>query len=150
MANPDSVGQNTQDSFGSFRIAFAPATSLAATGNAVVALPILNGGIGSGSYIIRRITITNPAITAGGTVPSMATANVTVITSNDGNTSNAVTTAAGQVLTNITGANTWQDLTLITAAASTAYTANALFVLLNVAVANSSVNISVWGDVVRF
>jgi hypothetical protein len=150
MANPDAVGQNTQDSFGSYRLAFAPASSLASTGNAVAVLPILNGGIGSGSYIVRRITITNPANVAGGTVPSLATANVTVFTSNDGNASNAVTTAAGQTLTNMTAVNTWQDLTLITAAASTAYTANALFVKVGVAVANSSVNISVWGDVVSF
>lgn len=150
MANPDAVGQNTQDAFGSFRIAFAPATSLAATGNAVVALPIISGGIGSGSYIIRRITITNPANTAGGTVPSLATANVTVFTSNDGNASNAVTTAVGQVLTNVTAVNTWQDLTLIAAAATTAYTANALFLKVGVAVANTSVNVTVWGDVVSF
>lgn len=150
MASIDSVGQNTQDSFGSYRIAFAPALSIAATGNAVAALPILGGGIGSGSYIIRRITVTNPANTAGGTVPSLATANVTIITSNDGNTSNAVTTAIGQVLGNVTAVNTWQDLTLVAGAATSAYTANALFVKVGVAVANTSVNISVWGDVVSF
>ena len=150
MASPDSVGQNTQDSFGSYRIAFAPALSLAATGNAVAALAILNGGIGSGSYIIRRITVTNPANTAGGTVPSLASANVTILTSNDGNTSNAVTTAAGQVLGNVTAVNTWQDLTLVAGAATSAYIANALFVKVGVAAANTSVNISVWGDVVSF
>ena len=150
MASSDSVGQNTQDSFGSYRIAFAPALSLAATGNAVAALAILNGGIGSGSYIIRRITVTNPANTAGGTVPSLASANVTILTSNDGNTSNAVTTAAGQVLGNVTAVNTWQDLTLVAGAATSAYIANALFVKVGVAAANTSVNISVWGDVVSF
>ena len=150
MASPDSVGQNTQDSFGSYRIAFAPALSLAATGNAVAALAILNGGIGSGSYIIRRITVTNPANTAGGTVPSLASANVTILTSNDGNTSNAVTTAVGQVLGNVTAVNTWQDLTLVAGAATSAYIANALFVKVGVAAANTSVNISVWGDVVSF
>ena len=107
-------------------------------------------GYGNGSYIIRRITVTNPANTAGGTVPSMATANVTILTSSDGNTSNAVTTAAGQTLGNVTAANTWQDLTLVAGAATTAYTAPALFVKVGVAVANSSVNITVWGDVVNF
>jgi len=150
MASPDSVSQNTQDSFGSYRIAFAPALSIAATGNAVAALAILSGGIGSGSYIIRRITVANPANTAGGTVPSLATANVTILTSNDGNTSNAVTTAAGQLLGNVTAVNTWQDLTLVAGAATSAYTANALFVKVGVASANTSVNISVWGDVVSF
>ena len=151
MANPDSVGQFYQDAFGSFRVSFSPATSLASTGNAVATLPILSGGVGStGSYIIHRITVTNPANNAGGTVPSLATANVTILTSNDGNTSNAVTTAAGQTLGNVTAANTWQDLTLASGAATTAYTASALFVKVGVAVANTSVNISVWGDVVSF
>jgi len=152
MANPESVAQNTQDFFGSFRIAFAPGQSIANTGNAVVTLPVLGGGIGSpygnGSYIIRRITVTNPSNTAGGSVPSMATANVTILTSSDGNTSNAVTTAAGQTIGNVTAANTWQDLTLIAAAATTAYAAPALFVKVGVAVANSAVNITVWGDIV--
>lgn len=155
MASPDSVGQYYQDSFGSFRLGYATGVSLAATGNAVVTIPILNGGIGpnfgNGSYIIRRITVTNPGNTAGGAVPSLATANVTVLTSNDGNTSNAVTTSGGQVLGNVTGVRTWQDLTLASGAATTAYNAPALFVAMNAnTVANSSVSVSVWGDVVQF
>jgi len=152
MANPDSVSQNTQDFFGSYRIAFAPGQSIASTGNAVVTLPVLGGGIGSpfgnGSYIIRRITVTNPSNSAGGSVPSMTAANVTVITSSDGNTSNAVTTSGGQTLGNVSAANTWQDLTLASGAATTAYTAPVLFLKVGTGVANSAVNISVWGDVV--
>lgn len=152
MANPDAVAQNTQDFFGSYRIAFASGQSLASTGNAVVTLPVLSGGIGSpygnGSYIIRRITVTNPSNSAGGSVPNIATANVVVFTSNDGNTSNAVTTSAGQTLGNVTGAYTWQDLTLASGAATTAYSASTLFVKVGTAVANSAVNISVWGDIV--
>jgi hypothetical protein len=152
MANPEAVAQNTQDFFGNFRLAFAPGQSIASTGNAVVALPVLGGGIGSpygnGSYIIRRITVTNPSNSAGGSVPSMAAANVTILTSNDGNTSNAVTTAVGQTLGNVTAANTWQDLTLIAAAATTAYAVPTLFVKVGTAVANSAVNITVWGDIV--
>lgn len=152
MANPDSVSQNTQDFFGSYRIAFAPGQSLASTGNAVVTLPVLSGGIGSpygnGSYIIRRITVTNPSNSAGGSVPNIATANVVVFTSNDGNTSNAVTTSGGQTLGNVTGAYTWQDLTLASGAATTAYSASTLFLKVGTAVANSAVNISVWGDIV--
>jgi len=153
MANPEAVAQNTQEFFGSFRLAFAPGQSIASTGNAVVALPILGGGIGSpygnGSYIIRRITITNPSNSAGGSVPSMATAKVTILTTSEGNTSKAVTTAVGQTIGNVTAVNTWQDLTLIAAAATTAYAAPALFVKVGVAVANSAVNITVWGDVVN-
>lgn len=151
MASADAVSQNTQDFFGSYRLAFSPATSVAATGNTVAILPILSGGIGNGAYIIRRITVSNPANAAGGTVPSFAGANLVVLTSSDGNTSNAVTTAAGQTLGNVTAVNTWQDLTLVAGAATTAYQANTLFVKLNSgAVANGTLNFSVWGDVVNF
>jgi hypothetical protein len=150
MSSADSVSQNTQDAFSSYRLAFVQGQSLATTGNAVVALPILNGGIGGGSFILRKITVSNPSNTAGGTVSSLATANVTILTSSDGNTSNAVTTAAGQTLGNVTAANTWQDLTLASGASTTAYTANALFVKVGVSVANTAVNISVFGDVVSF
>ena len=96
MSSSDSVGQNTQDSFSSYRLAFTQGQSVATTGNAVVTLPILNGGIGGGSYIIRRITVTNPSNSAGGAVPSVATANVSILTSNDGNASNAVVAATKQ------------------------------------------------------
>jgi hypothetical protein len=150
MANSDAVGQNTQDAFSSFRLAFVQGQSLATTGNAVVALPILGGGIGNGSFILRNITVANPSNSAGGSVPSMTTANVTILTSSDGNTSNAVTTAAGQTLGNVSAANTWQDLTLIAGAATTAYTANTLFLKVGTAVGNAAVNISVFGDVVSF
>ena len=150
MSSVDSVGQNTQDSFSSYRLAFVQGQSLATTGNSVVALPILNGGIGGGSFILRRITVSNPSNTAGGTVPSLATANVTILTSSDGNTSNAVTTSGGQTLGNVTAANTWQDLTLASGASTTAYKASALFLLVGTGVANSAVNISVFGDVVSF
>ena len=150
MSSADAVGQNTQDNFGNYRLAFVQGQTIAATGNAVVALPILSGGIGNGAFIIRRITVSNPSNIAGGSVPSMAAGNVTILTSNDGNTSNAVTTAAGQTLANVTAANTWQDLTLVAGASTAAYTSNALFVKVGVAVANASVNISVFGDVVGF
>lgn len=153
MGNPNAVSSNTQDDFGNYRLAFVSGTPINATGNAVVALPILGGGIGTGygngSYIIRRITVTNPSNIAGGTVPSMTAGNVTVLTSSDGNTSNAVTTTGGQTLGNVSAANTWQDLTLAAGAATTAYTAPALFLKVGVAVANSAVNISVYGDVVN-
>jgi hypothetical protein len=152
MASPQYVGNDLQDSFGNYRLAFAQARSIASTGNAVVALPILSGGIaapyGNGSFIVRRITVSNPSNIAGGAVPNVATANVTILTTSDGNTSNAISTAAGQTLGNITGANTYQDLTLVSAHASTAYTANTLFLKVGVGVANTAVNIAVYGDVV--
>ena len=64
------------------------------------------------NYIVRRVTVAN----ASG---SVALANVTILTSNDGNTSNAVTNAAA--LSTITGTTKYQDLALSTAAASTVY-----------------------------
>ena len=144
MANPDSVGQNTQDSFGSFRIATAGPVSIAATGNAVVALPYLKGGTGgTGSYIIRRITVNNVSNTAGGTAPIGATANISDGTTSDG----AHLVTSNTVTTNLTGANTFVDLTLAAAANSTSYTANALFLNVNTNVANAAIFVSVYGDV---
>lgn len=150
MSSTTAVGMETQDSFGNYRLTVAQGQTLAATGNSVITLPILSGGIGGGAYIIRRITVANPANIAGGSVMNVALANITVLTSSDGNTSNAITTAIGQTLGNITGANKWLDLALVAGASSTAYTADALFVKVGTAVANASVNISVFGDVVSF
>lgn len=149
MASMDSVSQNFQDSFGNYRAAVAKPVSLVATGNAVVAMPILNGGLSNnGQFILRRITVANPANIAGGAVPNLALGNISILTSNDGNVSNAV--ASAQLLGNITGAATYQDLTLAAGTATTAITASTLFVVVNTAVANSSVTVSVFGDVVNF
>ena len=85
MANPDSVAQNTASNFGNYAIASATAVPLGTTGNAVVALPILGGGLTvggnaatSGAVIVRRVTVQNPS-------GNVATGNVSIITSNDGN-----------------------------------------------------------------
>jgi hypothetical protein len=152
MANVDSVAQNTAANFGSYAVASATAVPLGATGNAVVALPILSGGLtqggsltSSGQVILRRITVQNPS-------GSVATANVSILTSNDGNVSNAV--VAATVLSTLTGSNTFQDLTIASpyAAANTinGYTTQALFVKVNTAVANATVDIRVYGDTVSF
>ena len=152
MSNADSVGQNTQDFFNTYRLSVATGVPLTATGNAVVTLPILSGGLTptTGSFILRNITVSNPANIAGGAVPNMAAANVTILTSNDGNTSNAVTTAVGQNLTNVTAVNTWQDLTLAAGMATSTVTSSALFLKVNATVANASVTIGVYGTVVQF
>jgi hypothetical protein len=152
MANPDSVSQNTAANFGNYSIASASAVSLAATGNAVVALPILSGGLtagnatsNSGSVIVRRVTVQNP----GGNVSA---ANVSILTSNDGNTSNAV--VAATVLSNLTTTGTYQDLTIAspysTTTAISGYTVQALFVKINTASSNGTVDIRVYGDTVNF
>jgi hypothetical protein len=150
MAQSDSVAQNTPINFGSYALASAQGVALSATGNAVVALPILGGGLtaNTGSIIVRRITVSNPANTAGGTVPNLATANISILTSSDGNASNAI--ASAQTIGNVTGSLTYQDLTLAAGAATASYNVNALFVKVNTAVANSAVQITVYGDVVQF
>jgi len=147
MANPDSVGQNTQDSFGSYRIARAQNVALSATANAVGIMPVLNGGMGgSGGYILRRIVVSNLYNTAGGSVPSAATANVTVGTSNDG--ANLVTGTV--TLTNLTNGTSFVDLTLNANTAAIVFNANALFVNVTANVANAACQVSVYGDVVSF
>jgi len=147
MANPDSVGQNTQDSFGSYRIARAQNVALSATANAVGVMPVLNGGMGgSGGYILRRIVVSNLYNTAGGSVPSAATANVTVGTSNDG--ANLVTGTV--TLTNLTNGTSFVDLTLNANTAAIVFNANALFVNVTANVANTACQVAVYGDVVSF
>jgi hypothetical protein len=148
MANANRVGSETQDGFGFKRIARITAPfSLATTGNAVVALPILSGGgAGTTEYIIRRITVANLSNSAGGAVPNAATANVTVGTTNDGANLVATTTT----LTNLTNGVSFVDLTLASGTGSTCYTANVLFVNVTANVANAQAFISVYGDVVTF
>ena len=152
MANPDAVAQNTAVKFGNYAIASASAVSLATTGNAIVALPILIGGltqgnavVNSGGVIVRRVTVQNP----GGNV---AAANVAILTSSDGNTSNAV--VASVVLANLTTTGTYQDLTVATPYSTTTslsgLTVQALFVKINTASSNGTVDIRVYGDTVNF
>ena len=148
MAQIDSVGQNTQDSFGNFRIANTTVpVALTATGNAVVALPFLKGGSGGTTqYIVRRITVANLTNTAGGTAPNAAAANISIGITNDG----ANLVANAQTLTSLTGVGTYNDLTLSATANADTFTANALFVNVNTNVANAQCYISVYGDIVTF
>ena len=132
--NANNVGARYPDSFGSFAIANSVPVYLGATGNAVATLST----VGS-SYIVRRVTV-------AGASGSVALANVTILTSNDGNTSNAVTNAAA--LTTVTGSTKFQDLPLSTAAASTVYSTPMYVYVGTAAAANNSVEITVYGDVV--
>ena len=152
MANPDSVAQNYPSSFGNYAIATASSVPVGSTGNAVVSLPILTGGLtnsgnvtGSGGVIVRRVTVQNPSGNIG-------TANVSILTSSDGNASNAV--VAATVLSNLTAVGTYQDLTIASPySTTTALTGNitqALYVKVNTAVANATVDIRVYGDTVSF
>ena len=138
-AETDSVSQNTAQSFGNYAIGSATGVSLSSTGNAVVAIPILSGGLtvgsaanNSGSVIVRRVT-------------------VSILTSNDGNASNAV--VAASVLGNLTAVGLFQDLTVASPYSTTTTIdgtkTQALFVKVNTAVAGT-VDIRVYGDTVNF
>jgi len=150
MANLDAVAQNTPVNFGNYALVSASQVSLGSTGNAVVSLPILSGGLtaggstsSSGEVILRRITVQNSS-------GNVSTANVSILTSNDGNTSNAV--VAATVLSNLTAVDKFQDLTIASPyAASTTingYNTQALYLKVNTAVANSTVDIRIYGDTV--
>ena len=132
--NANNVGARYPDSFGTFVVSNAVPVFLGATGNAVATL----ANIGT-SYIVRRVTV-------AGASGSVALANVTILTSNDGNTSNAVTNAAA--LTTLTSNTKFQDLALSTAAASTVYSTPFYVYVGTAAAANNSVEITVYGDVV--
>ena len=148
MANPDSVSQNYADSFGNYSIASATGVSLAATGNAVVALPILKGGLTagnstdtSGAVIVRRVTIQNPST-------NVSAGNISILSSNDGNTSNAVVAAV--TLGSLTGTGTFQDVAVNGGnVIVSGYNSQALFVKVNTAV-SGTVDIRVYGDTVNF
>jgi len=148
MANSDSVGQLYLDSFGQGRIATITATKLNTTGNAVVALPFLSGGLTkgnstttSGDVIIRRITVCNPS-------GSVASANISISSTSDG--ANLVT--ANTVLSSITGVVTFQDIAITGGnVLVSGFNSQALFVNVNTASGNdNTVDIRVYGDVVSF
>jgi len=153
MSSADAVAQLTLDSFGYGRVALIRATQLNTAGNAVIAIPLLGGGLtnggavaNSGGVIIRRITIQNPS-------GSIASANVSITTSSDGNISNAV--VANVVLSTVSAAGRFQDLTIAGAyGANTAVsgsTTSALYVNINTASGNSNTaDIAVFGEVVSF
>jgi len=135
--NANHVGSFYPDQFGNFAVC-TPLSSpiyLGATGNAVATLAQNNNT----SYIVRRVTV-------AGATGSVALANVTILTSSDGNTSNAVTNAAA--LTTVTGSTKFQDLPLSTTAASTVYSGSLYVYVGTAAAANNSVEITVFGDVV--
>jgi len=133
--NSNAVGTRYPDSFGSYAVGTTVIpVPLGSTGNAVATIPTIGT-----SYIVRRIVAAN----ANG---SVALANVTIFTSNDGNLANAVSNAT--VLSNITGTTKYQDLAL-TANTSTTIFTGSLFVCVNTgAAANNTVDFTVYGDVV--
>ena len=133
--NANHVGSLFPNSFGNFGLGRSVTVSVGSVANAVAQISI----VGASSYIVRRITVANAS-------KSIATANVTVTTSNDGNVSNAV--ASLTTLSNVTSTSTYQDLTLAAGAATTVYSSGSLYVNVPVAVSGGTCDIVVYGDVV--
>lgn len=149
MASDNHVSSRTPLSFGSYRLASGTA-NLAATGNALVAMPVLGGGltnsganVTSGAAIVRRITVSSLA--SG----DIHTANVSVGYTNDG----ANLVANAQTLTNITANGTYQDLTLSAYANTTMISGNVSPTLYVNLVANAAatglVEVRVYGELVK-
>ena len=150
MANADSVGSLTLDSFSNGRLGVVKATTLNTAGNAVITIPILSGGLtngggvaNSGGIIVRRVTIQNGS-------GNVSNANVSISTTTDG--ANLIT--ANTVLTAMSTTGRYVDLN-----AAAPFTSNVvsgsvtqcLYVNIN-AIANNgnTVDICVYGDVVSF
>jgi hypothetical protein len=133
--NSNHVGALYPDQFGNIQLGSTnPPVPMGSTGNAIATISTIGT-----NYIVRRITASN----ANG---SVALANVTIFTSNDGNLANAVSNAV--VLSNITATTKYQDLNL-TANTATTILSGSLFVCVNTAAAaNNTVDITVYGDVV--
>jgi len=146
MSSADSVSQNTQDSFSNYRLGKISATQLNTSGNAVITIPILSGGLTnsgstttSGAVIVRRVTVQNPS-------GSIASANVSIGTT--GNGANLIT--ANTVLSSVSAGGTFQDITP-TATLVSGNVTQCLYVNVNTASGNNNtVDIIVWGDVVSF
>lgn len=143
MANANRLGADTPIDIDRYVIGVAQGVSVTATGNAVATIPIMSGGITSntGAYIVRAITVMNAN-------KDISTANVIVLTTSDGNTSNNVSNAT--VLSNVSAATVkYQDLTLGASAATNAFQAPALFVKVNTAVTGGTCDIRVIGALVN-
>jgi len=135
--NANAVATRYPNAFGGYGVVINTVVPLSATGNAVATMSIS----GATNYIVRRVTASLPS-------GNIANANVIILTTSDGNTSNALTNNV--VLSSMNVANTtWQDVGLVTAAATTSYAAQALFVKVNTAsAANLTCQIAVYADVV--
>ena len=132
--NANNVGSRYPDSFGNFVIATAVPVSLNAVSNAAAVMSVVGT-----NYIVRRVTISNANASA-------ATANVSIITSSDGNAANAV--FATTKLSNITSTTTFQDIAPTANAVSNVYSSGALWVKVTTAV-DATCEVTVYGDIVN-
>ena len=132
--NANQVGPLRGDSFGNFAIASAVVVPLNAVSNAAAVMSVVGT-----SYIVRRVTISNANATA-------ATANVSIITSSDGNAANAV--FATTKLSNVVNTLTFQDIAPVANAVSNVYSSGALWVKVTTAV-DATCDVTVYGDIVN-
>ena len=153
MANPNAVGNLYLNSFGYGLIGKLTAQSLATTGTAQIKIPLLSGGLtnggataNSGGIIVRQVTVQNPS-------GSIASANVGITISSTGDMGASNVVVANVVLSSVSAAGKYQDLTIaypantVVSGAST----QALYVNVNTASGNSNtVDICVFGQVVSF
>ena len=132
--NANNVGPRYPDSFGNFVIATASPVPLNVVSNAAAVMSVVGT-----SYIVRRVTISNANASA-------ATANVSIITSSDGNAANAV--FATTKLANITSTTTFQDISPTANAVSNVYSSGALWVKVSTA-NDATCEVTVYGDIVN-
>jgi hypothetical protein len=132
--NVNNVGARYPDSFGNFVIATAVPVPLNAVSNAAAVMSVVGT-----NYIVRRVTISNANASA-------ATANVSIITSSDGNAANAV--FATTKLANIVSTTTFQDIAPTANAVSNVYSSGALWVKVTTA-NDATCEVTVYGDIVN-
>ena len=132
--NANNVGARYPDSFGNFALCTASVVPLNAVSNAAAVMSVVGT-----NYIVRRVTISNANATA-------ATANVSIITSSDGNAANAV--FATTKLSNITSTTTFQDIAPTANAVSNVYSSGALWVKVTTA-NDATCEVVVYGDIVN-
>ncbi|NDE23252.1 MAG: hypothetical protein EBZ96_10440 [Synechococcaceae bacterium WB9_3_282] len=153
MANSNRVGALYLDSFGYGVLGKLTAQSLATTGTAQIKIPLLSGGLtnsgstaNSGGVIVRQVTVQNPT-------GSIASANIGITISSTGDMTSSNVVVANVVLSSVSAAGKYQDLT-VAYPANTEITGNqtqALYVNVNTASGNSNtVDIVVYGQVVSF
>lgn len=131
--NANNVGARYPDSFGNFVIANSQPVPLNSVTNAAAVMSVVGT-----SYIVRRVTIANANASA-------STANVSILTSSDGNAANAV--FATTKLSNITNTVTFQDIAPTANAVSNVYSSGALWVKVSTA-NDATCEVIVYGDIV--
>lgn len=132
--NSNHVGANYPNKFGNYVIASASAVPINAASNTAATMSVTGT-----SYIVRRVTFQNANA-------SCATANVSIITTSDGATANAV--FAKTKLANIVSTTTFQDIAPVANAVSNVYSSGALYLKVENPM-DATVDVVIYGDIVN-